>query len=79
MLIVGSKCVTLRSFLFLSVFFVILVLHFALARPSSAYVGRKGVGVDANWATFRWEIEAFDEEIPRDFRAMGFAHVRVRA
>ncbi|HFB39471.1 MAG TPA: hypothetical protein ENJ76_03560, partial [Oceanithermus sp.] len=60
------------SFLF---FFAAL----ALARPSSAYVGRMGVGVDANWAAFRWEIQAFDEKIPRDFRAMGFAHARIRA
>ncbi len=50
-----------------------------LARPANAYVGHMGVGVDANWATFRWEIAAFDEKIPRDFRAMGFTHVRIRA
>lgn len=60
-------------------FLLLLLAAFALARPSSAYVQRMGVGVDANWATFRWEVEAFDERIPRDFRAMGFTHVRIRA
>ena len=60
-------------------FFLALLAALALARPSSTYVGRMGVGVDANWATFRWEIQAFDEQIPRDFRAMGFTHVRIRA
>jgi len=59
--------------------FLALFVPLALARPSSAYVQKLGVGVDANWATFRWEIEAFDEKIPRDFRAMGFTHVRIRA
>ncbi len=59
--------------------FVVLAGLVALARPSSTYVERMGVGVDANWAAFRWEIQAFDEQIPRDFRAMGFTHVRIRA
>ncbi len=55
------------------------LLGLALARPPSAYVERMGVGVDANWATFKWEVEVFDEQIPRDFKAMGFTHVRIRA
>ena len=50
-----------------------------LAVSPTDYVARMGVGIDANWATFKKEIAAYDSRVPRDFAKMGFTHVRIRA
>ncbi|WP_457631011.1 glycoside hydrolase family 5 protein [Oceanithermus sp.] len=59
----------------------VLLLAFApaLAVTPAGYVGRLGVGLDVNWANFRWAMRAFDERAPRDLARMGFDHVRIRA
>lgn len=51
----------------------------ALALSPKDYLGRLEIGINVNWATFKKVMHAYDARIPRDFRAIGFDHVRIRA
>ncbi len=61
---------------------ILLIISFGLYAASwptpFTYQKILHTGIDVNWATFAKEITAYSKKEPRDFKAIGFNHIRIR-
>ena len=64
----------------LSIFLGIHLLFAAALAPMDAWQYQRSiqVGIDVNWAMHKKKIVSYSAQEPKDFKAMGFDHVRIR-
>ncbi len=72
-----------RSLLIIAFLLIASILLLSFRRegepiPPGRYAKLLGVGIDVNWARSPREILFYSPEVPKDFRRMGFSHVRIR-